>query len=112
MALRLFKPPEWVNARKTLFVIAILMAFLFMGSISLMQFFGIAASPSGTILSALAHCLLGTGPVYFQVQFSTLAILAVAANTSFAGFPRVAAILAQDKFLSRQLYNVGDRSAF
>jgi len=107
-----FKPPEWVNARKTLIVMAILMAVLFAGSISLIQFFGIVARPDETILSALARWLFGTGPGYYLVQFSTLAVLAVAANTSYAGFPRVAAILAQDKFMPRQLFNVGDRLVF
>ena len=107
-----FKPPEWVNARKTLVIMAVLMAFIFAGSIGLTQFFGVVAGPDETILSALARRLLGTGPVYYLVQFSTLAVLAVAANTSYAGFPRVAAILAQDKFMPRQLFNVGDRLVF
>ena len=107
-----FKSPEWVNARKTLIVMAILMAFLFMGSMGLTQFFGIVAGPDETILSALAHRLLGTGFFYYLVQFSTLAILAVAANTSFAGFPRLGAILAKDKFMPRQLFNIGDRLVF
>jgi hypothetical protein len=88
------------------------MTFLFAGSIGLTQFFGVVASSDETILSALARRLLGTHPVYYLVQFSTLAVLAVAANTSFAGFPRVAAILAQDKFLPRQLFNIGDRLVF
>jgi amino acid transporter len=107
-----FKPPAWVNARKTLIIMAVLMAFLFAGSIGLTQFFGIVAASNETILSALAHRLFGTGFAYYLVQFSTLAVLAVAANTSFAGFPRVAAILAQDKFMPRQLFNVGDRLVF
>ena len=83
-----FKPPEWRNAQKTLIVMAFLMAFLFLGSMGLTQFFGVVAAPNETILSALAHRILGTGPIYYLVQFSTLAVLAVAANTSFAGFPR------------------------
>jgi len=107
-----FKPPEWVNARKTLIIMAILMAFLFSGSIGLTQFFGVVAQPNETILSALARQLLGIGPAYYLVQFSTLAVLAVAANTSYAGFPRVTAILAKDKFMARQLFNVGDRLVF
>ncbi len=56
------------------------------------QYFGIIAGPNETILSALARKLLGDGPMYYLVQFSTLAVLAVAANTSFAGFPRITAI--------------------
>jgi amino acid transporter len=107
-----FQPPEWVNARKTLIIMALLMGFLFLGSMGLTQFFGIIPGPQETILSALARRLVGTGPVYYLVQFSTLAVLAVAANTSFAGFPRVTAILAKDKFMPRQLFNVGDRLVF
>jgi amino acid transporter len=107
-----FRKPEWLNARKTLVIMAFLMAFLFLGSMGLTQFFGVVAGPEETILSALAHRLLGNGWAYYLVQFSTLAILAVAANTSFADFPRVAAILAKDKFMPRQLFNVGDRLVF
>jgi hypothetical protein len=107
-----FKPPEWVNARKTLIIMAILMAILFFGSIGLTQYFGVVAGPQETILSALSRRLLGSSLGYYLVQFSTLGVLSVAANTSFAGFPRVAAILAQDKFMPRQLFNVGDRLVF
>jgi amino acid transporter len=107
-----FKPPEWVNARKTLVTMAILMAILFAGSIGLTQYFGVVAGENETILSALARRLMGTGVAYYIVQFATLAVLAVAANTSFAGFPRISAILAKDKFMPRQLFNVGDRLVF
>lgn len=107
-----FKPPEWKNARQTLIIMAALMAFLFAGSIGLTQFFGIVAGANETILSALARRIFGTGWLYYLVQFCTLAILAVAANTSFAGFPRVTAILAKDRFLPRQLFNLGDRLVY
>jgi len=107
-----FKSPEWVNARKTLIIMALLMAFLFLGSMGLTQHLGVVAGPNETILSALARRILGSGLAFYIVQFSTLAILAVAANTSFAGFPRVAAILAKDKFMPRQLFNLGDRLVF
>jgi len=70
------------------------------------------AGPQETILSALARRLVGNGLYYYLVQASTLLILTVAANTSFAGFPRVASILAQDKFLPRQLTNLGDRLVY
>lgn len=46
------------------------------------------------------------------IQFSTLLILAVAANTSFADFPRLSAILARDGFLPRQFTGLGDRLVF
>jgi amino acid transporter len=107
-----FKSPEWINARKTLIIMAVLMAVLFLGSMSLTQYFGIVAGAQETVLSALARRVVGTGPFYYLVQFATLSVLAVAANTSFAGFPRVTAILAKDKFMPRTLFNVGDRLVF
>jgi amino acid transporter len=107
-----FQPPAWLNARKTLIIMAFLMGFLFLGSMGLTQFFGVVAGPNETILSALAHRLTGGGVFYYVVQFTTLAVLAVAANTSFAGFPRVTAILAEDRFMPRQLFNLGDRLVF
>jgi len=107
-----FKAPTWINARKTLIVMTLLMGFLFLGSMGLTQYFGVIAGPNETILSALTRRLLGSGFPYYLVQFATLAVLAVAANTSFGGFPRITAILAQDKFMPRQLYNLGDRLVF
>lgn len=107
-----FRPPEARNAGRTLIVMAVLMGLLFTGSIGLTHFLGVIASPQETILSALARRLLGSGPAYLLVQISTLLILAVAANTSFADFPRVAAILAKDGFLPRQLTALGDRLVF
>lgn len=107
-----FKAPSIKNASQTMIVMAILMGFLFIGSIGLIQLSGITAGPQETILSALARNLLGTNPAYVLVQFSTLLILAVAANSSFAGFPRLVAILGSDGFLPRQLSQVGDRLVF
>jgi amino acid transporter len=107
-----FKRPESKNAGNTLIVMAILMGILFVGSIGLTQFLGIIAGPQETILSALARHLLGSGPAYVLIQISTLLILAVAANTSFADFPRLSAILARDGFLPRQFTGLGDRLVF
>ena len=107
-----FKAPRSENAGKTLVAMAALMGVLFIGSIGLTQFLGVVAGPNETVLSALARRLLGSGPLYLLIQISTLLILSVAANTSFAGFPRVAAILAADDFLPRQLRGLGDRLVF
>jgi amino acid transporter len=107
-----FRPPEADNAGKTLIVMAVLMGILFLGSIGLTQALAVVANSQETILSALARRLLGNTPFYFIVQISTLLILTVAANTSFADFPRVAAILARDEFLPRQFTGLGDRLVF
>jgi amino acid transporter len=107
-----FKKPEPRNAGITLIVMAFLMGVLFLGSIGLTQFLGVVAGPQETILSALARRLLGDGLPYLIIQFTTMLILAVAANTSFAGFPRLAAILAADGYLPRQLSGLGDRLVY
>ncbi len=107
-----FRPPEAKNAGQTLIVMALLMGLLFVGSIGLTQFLAVVAGPDETILSALARRLLGEGPAYLVIQASTLLILVVATNTSFAGFPRLAAILGSDGFLPRQLRGLGDRLVF
>jgi amino acid transporter len=107
-----FKPPESTNARRTLMVMAVLMGILFLGSIGLTQYFAVVARPDETILSALARRILHSGVFYFVVQLSTLLILVVAANTSFAGFPRLASILAEDGYAPRQFAMLGDRLVF
>jgi amino acid transporter len=107
-----FKRPESRNAGITLIVMAVLMAVLFLGSIALTQYFAVVAGSQETILSALARQILGFGLPYVVVQIATLLILAVAANTSFAGFPRLASILAQDGYLPHQFSQLGDRLVF
>ncbi len=107
-----FRPPEAKNAGRTLIAMAILMGILFLGSIGLTQFMGVIAGPHETILSALARRVLGNGVFYYVIQATTLLILGVAANTSFAGFPRVAAVLAQDGFLPRQMTSLGERLVY
>lgn len=107
-----FRPPQVKNAGQTLMVMTLLMVLLFVGSVGLTQFLAVVAGSEETILSALARRLLGSGPAYLVIQTSTMLILAVAANTSFAGFPRLAAILAGDGFLPRQLTSLGDRLVF
>jgi len=107
-----FRPPEAKNAAQTLVIMALLMGTLFLGSIGLTQYFAVVAEPDETILSALVRRVLGTNVLYVVVQTATLLILVVAANTSFAGFPRLASILAQDGYAPRPLSFLGDRLVF
>jgi amino acid transporter len=107
-----FKPPEPRNARLTLAVMAALMAILFVGSIGLTQYFAVVSGPRETILSALAVRILGRGPLHVLVQAATMAILAVAANTSFAGFPRLGSVLALDGYLPHPFSALGDRLVY
>jgi len=107
-----FKEPRVKNAGHTLLIMALLMAILFVGSIGLTQYLNISPTGQETILSALARHVLGTNFFYILVQIGTLLILTVAANTSYSGFPRLAAILAKDRYLPNQLVQLGDRLVY
>ena len=64
------------------------------------------------MLSILGHHVFGGGPLYYALQYTTFAVLVLAANTAFADFPRLAGILANDSYMPRQLAARGDRLAF
>src|SRR6266478_2879594 len=108
-----FKQPESRNAATTLTVMALIMAVLILGSGFLA--YKLNAHPIGpeeTLVSAMARHIFGGGIPYYVLQAATAAILVLAANTSFADFPRLASLLAADRFLPRQFANRGDRLVF
>jgi amino acid transporter len=108
-----FEQPESKNAATTLTFMAIVMAILILGSGFLA--FHLNAHPIGpeeTLVSAMARHIFGGGIPYYVLQAATAAILILAANTSFADFPRLASLLAADRFLPRQLASRGDRLVF
>jgi amino acid transporter len=109
-----FKPPEWQNARATLTWAAVLFGVLFIGISSLVSLYGIVPDPSEeqTVLSILTRHIMGDGWYLVLVQVSTALLLALAANTSFADFPRLSSFLARDGFMPRQFGFRGDRLAF
>jgi amino acid transporter len=109
-----FKPPESVNAGKTLLIMAGILGSLFLGVSFLAWKYGAlpAADGSETIISVLARGIVGRGVLYYALQITTCLLLIVAANTAYADFPRLTMLLAQDRFLPRQLANIGDRLVF
>ena len=107
-----FRPPEARNAGITLIWMAGILIVLFLGLTFLAHQLGIVPNDQETVVSQIARAIFGTGPFYFLVQLSTALILILAANTSFADFPRLASILARDAFLPRALANLGDRLVF
>ncbi|MBN1890910.1 MAG: APC family permease [Thermoflexales bacterium] len=110
-----FKPPESDNAGKTLIAMAALLITMFLGITFLSHQYGIAPDEATheTIVSMLARRVFGSDtPPYFLAQFATALILLLAANTSFADFPRLASILARDRYLPRQFYNLGDKLVY
>jgi len=113
-----FKAPEAVNASKTLLIMAILLAGMFLGVSWCAQHYGITPIPAGTpgyqtVVAQLAAALYGEKHVlFFATSICTTAILFLAANTAFADFPRLASFLARDGYLPRQMLSIGDRLVF
>jgi amino acid transporter len=107
-----FKPPESRNARTTLTMMACILGFLVLGVSFLASRYGLVPTEKETIVSMLGREILGKNPLYYAYQAATAMVLFMAANTSFADFPRVSAILANDRFMPRQFAFKGDRLAF
>ena len=108
-----FKPPESRNAASTLVAVVALAITMFLGITLLAHAFGIVPTGTETVVSQIARLTFGSGSVlYFAVQAATMLILVLAANTAYADFPRLASIVARDRFLPRQFMNQGDRLAF
>ncbi len=113
-----FKPPEWKNARTTLTVMIAILAVTFTGITFLAHQYGAYPMESAdpgyeTVISQIARDVFaGRNPAYYSIQFATMAILVLAANTAFSDFPRLSFFLARDRYMPRQFTFRGDRLAF
>jgi amino acid transporter len=109
-----FKPPESRNAATTLMVMAAILAVLFIGITFLATNYAVypIESPKQTVIAQVARIIYGDSVAFFAFQAFTALLLFLAANTSFAAFPRLAAVLAEDGFFPRQFSLRGDRLAF
>ena len=108
-----FRPPESRNAASTLVVMGALAITMFLGITLLAHAYALVPNNAETVISQLARVTFGGGTAfYFAVQAATMLILVLAANTAYADFPRLASIVARDRFLPRQFTNQGDRLAF
>src|SRR5215210_101475 len=109
-----FQKPEAKNAATTLVIMAALLTTMFLGTSVLAYLYGVHPHASETVISQFARIMF-TGPMawfYYVVQIATALILVLAANTSFADFPRLGSLLARDRFLPRQFANRGDKLVF
>jgi amino acid transporter len=113
-----FKHPHGRNAATTLLVLGGIAITMFLGVSWLAVHMHALPTQTGTpsVLSEIARAVFPSGSalgfMYWAVQTLTLAVLVLAANTSYQGFPRLAALLARDRFFARQFTNLGDRLVF
>jgi amino acid transporter len=113
-----FRKPHGKNAATTLLVLGTIAIVMFVGVSWLAVHMHARPAQTGTpsVLSEIARGVFPSssalGFMYWTVQALTLAVLVLAANTSYQGFPRLAALLARDRFFARQFTNLGDRLVF
>ena len=107
-----FHHPEPKNAALTMAMMAAVLGTLFLGISTMAYLIGVTPKEDETILSQVAHAILGEGFLYYLVQGTTMGILVLAANSAFAGFPRLASLLARDGFMPHQMAMMGDRLVF
>ena len=108
----IFKEPKSKNAIMTLFMMSLILAALFFSITCLCLKYQIIPKDGESVLSQIAHAVFGNSFQYQLVQIFTALILLLAANTSFADFPRLSSLLAKDGYLPKQLSITGDRLAF
>ena len=110
-----FRTPKGRNAAITLIVMGVVAITMFGGITVLAVALDARANPDGnpSVISQIAASVFGGGSVLFYLyQAATAGILVLAANTAFNGFPVLASILGQHRYLPRQLHNRGDRLVF
>jgi hypothetical protein len=110
---KIFREPSVKSARTTMLVMGLLLAAMFIVVSGLGYVYGIAPNAKQTVMAQIGIRVFGSGsPLFWGLQISTLLILVFAANTAFADFPRLAGLLAKDRFLPMQLAWIGDRLVF
>ena len=105
-----FRDPAPKHAKTVLYAMAGFVALIFFGVSLLIRLYQIVPNEGETAVSQLAAAVFGSGSaLYFVVQLMTVVILALAANTAYAGMPLLMALMAADGFLPRQLVSRGTR---
>jgi hypothetical protein len=107
-----FEPPETRNAAGTLVTLAVILGALFLGVVALGHGIGAVPSSDQSVLAQIGATVTDRNPLFYLVQMSAAVVLSLAANTSFNGFPLLAAILARDGYLPHQFKYRGLRLAY
>lgn len=104
-----FKDPAPVNAKKTYLLLALSIVICFGGVTYLTKLYNVSPTPELTGMAQMSMAIFGKGAMFYIIQATTTIILAMAANTAFAGFPTLLSIMAQDGWAPRQMAMRGHR---
>lgn len=109
----IFRRPSAENAKITMAWMAVILGSFFLGLTLLAHVYGIVpAHGKETVMSMLGRSVFGETIFYYGMQVSVALILFLAANTSYSDFPRLASLIAKDRFLPKQMTSIGDRLVF
>ncbi len=106
------RPPEGRNAQTVMTWLGVISIVMFLGITYLAYDFGIIPGGDETVVSKIARRVFGTSLAYYAIQAATMLILLLAANTSYADFPRLSSLLSRDRFMPRQFASQGDRLVY
>jgi amino acid transporter len=108
-----FKEPATKHARIVLLLLSFLVFLLFCGISVLANIYHVVPVHGKTVLSQIAGVIFGSNsPMFYFFQITTMLILALAANTAFAGFPMLFSVMSRDGFAPRQLSYRGERLSY
>ncbi len=107
-----FKEPSAKHAQKVLLCLSVVVLVLFGGISVLANLYHAVPSESNSVLSQIGAQIFGHSFMYYFVQFTTMIILVLAANTAYAGFPMLFSLMARDGFAPRQLSQRGERLSY
>ncbi len=107
-----FREPRGRRAATVMTLLATILSVTVVGVAVLIRHLHLQPKETETVLSQVGQAVFGRGLLYYALQITTMAVLVFAANTSFAGFPRLSAFMARDGYMPRQMANVGDRLVF
>ena len=108
-----FKEPRSKNAGITLVWMSVILSTFFLGISFIANNIHTVPSETETVISQIARTIYdGRGIMYLLVISATTVILIMAANTAFADFPRLGALIAKDGFIPRQLAYRGSRLVY
>ncbi|MEN3003002.1 APC family permease [Dehalobacterium formicoaceticum] len=107
-----FREPSTKNAKTAYVFLALMVLITFVGTSYLAVLFHTVPNEDMTVLAQIATAVFGKGFMFYAIQVATAIILAMAANTAFAGFPTLISVISRDGYAPRQLSARGHRLSY
>lgn len=107
-----FKEPSTKYAKAVLLLLCIIILVLFAGTSMIANYYHVIPGEKGALLVLLAEEVFGDSFMFYYITVSTFVILILGANTAYSGFPMLIAVMANEKYMPKQLSMRGDRLSY